>query len=111
VAIFFFQAQDGIRIATVTGVQTCALPISGRLMTRLHRVLLEYVRGQLLTSLFIGVVSAAGLRLLGLRMALLVAAVALVVEVIPRSEERRVGKDWREGSGADDTGGKGVEYM
>src|SRR5207245_4068254 len=25
---FFFQAQDGIRDATVTGVQTCALPIS-----------------------------------------------------------------------------------
>src|SRR5207245_3990884 len=25
---FFFQAADGIRDATVTGVQTCALPIS-----------------------------------------------------------------------------------
>src|SRR6266542_5695858 len=25
---FFFQADDGIRGATVTGVQTCALPIS-----------------------------------------------------------------------------------
>src|SRR6266542_6051037 len=25
---FFFQAEDGIRDATVTGVQTCALPIS-----------------------------------------------------------------------------------
>src|SRR5207245_6946958 len=24
---FFFQAEDGIRAATVTGVQTCALPI------------------------------------------------------------------------------------
>src|SRR5207245_3420000 len=27
-APFFFQAEDGIRDATVTGVQTCALPIS-----------------------------------------------------------------------------------
>src|SRR2546430_7251217 len=27
VAIFFFQAEDGIRDLTVTGVQTCALPI------------------------------------------------------------------------------------
>src|SRR2546427_1791841 len=27
---FFFQAEDGIRDLTVTGVQTCALPISGR---------------------------------------------------------------------------------
>src|SRR5215470_8973227 len=24
---FFFQAEDGIRVATVTGVQTCAIPI------------------------------------------------------------------------------------
>src|SRR3989337_327395 len=28
VVFFFFQKQDGIRDATVTGVQTCALPIS-----------------------------------------------------------------------------------
>src|SRR2546430_9723290 len=27
---FFFQAEDGIRDLTVTGVQTCALPISER---------------------------------------------------------------------------------
>ena len=26
--IFFFQAEDGIRDRDVTGVQTCALPIS-----------------------------------------------------------------------------------
>src|SRR5205085_3343736 len=26
-AVFFFQAEDGIRDLTVTGVQTCALPI------------------------------------------------------------------------------------
>src|SRR6266516_7384220 len=28
VITFFFQAEDGIRGRTVTGVQTCALPIS-----------------------------------------------------------------------------------
>src|SRR5688572_32565226 len=27
-SVFFFQAEDGIRDLTVTGVQTCALPIS-----------------------------------------------------------------------------------
>src|SRR5437763_9696946 len=27
---FFFQAEDGIRDTSVTGVQTCALPIFGR---------------------------------------------------------------------------------
>src|SRR6266540_4867234 len=30
--IFFFQAEDGIRDRYVTGVQTCALPISGLLL-------------------------------------------------------------------------------
>src|SRR5256885_7441296 len=31
---FFFQAEDGIRDYKVTGVQTCALPIFGRLSGR-----------------------------------------------------------------------------
>src|SRR3989475_5895732 len=30
VYFFFFQAEDGIRDLTVTGVQTCALPIYAR---------------------------------------------------------------------------------
>src|SRR3712207_9204199 len=38
---FFFQAEDGIRDIGVTGVQTCALPISPRVARRgpgpLHR--------------------------------------------------------------------------
>src|SRR2546427_5532722 len=37
---FFFQAEDGIRDLTVTGVQTCALPISrlqGRTSERADR--------------------------------------------------------------------------
>src|SRR5438270_2874546 len=29
ISYFFFQAEDGIRDLTVTGVQTCALPIFG----------------------------------------------------------------------------------
>src|SRR5207249_9605584 len=31
---FFFQAEDGIRPRNVTGVQTCALPISRRLIAQ-----------------------------------------------------------------------------
>src|SRR5688500_20213803 len=31
--LFFFQAEDGIRDYKVTGVQTCALPISARRRT------------------------------------------------------------------------------
>src|SRR2546430_8782181 len=34
---FFFQAEDGIRDLTVTGVQTCALPISGLGLARERR--------------------------------------------------------------------------
>src|SRR5207245_5686218 len=34
VAFFLFQAEDGIRDATVTGVQTCALPILRRTDSR-----------------------------------------------------------------------------
>src|SRR5688572_31412174 len=36
---FFFQAEDGIRDLTVTGVQTCALPIS----SGIHREYLLHV--------------------------------------------------------------------
>src|SRR5216683_448866 len=30
ISVFFFQAEDGIRDLSVTGVQTCALPISDK---------------------------------------------------------------------------------
>src|SRR5262249_56999539 len=35
---FFFQAEDGIRYWSVTGVQTCALPISQAVVSDLLRV-------------------------------------------------------------------------
>src|SRR3989449_8320452 len=38
-SFFFFQAEDGIRDVAVTGVQTCALPISLKLSTSYHPVL------------------------------------------------------------------------
>src|SRR5699024_12155404 len=34
VLVFFFHAEDGIRHRNVTGVQTCALPISARQYTQ-----------------------------------------------------------------------------
>src|SRR2546430_11045172 len=39
VVSFFFQAEDGIRYLTVTGVQTCALPISFAVLFRVGNVL------------------------------------------------------------------------
>src|SRR5437762_10695179 len=35
---FFFQAEDGIRDTSVTGVQTCALPISAKAERTLREV-------------------------------------------------------------------------
>src|SRR2546429_1410403 len=37
IVFFFFQAEDGIRDVAVTGVQTCALPISTLLEVRTYR--------------------------------------------------------------------------
>src|SRR2546421_6384634 len=49
--VFFFQAEDGIRDLIVTGVQTCALPISVyrglALMTHTRDSLPAYVGGNL----------------------------------------------------------------
>src|SRR3989338_2993513 len=42
VFFFFFQAEDGIRDGTVTGVQTCALPISRYQWSYIHPESLEY---------------------------------------------------------------------
>ena len=72
----FYMLLDGPRLAREA---RGFLPPSRQgdahdLMKRWHRILLDYVRGQLMTSVFIGVVATAGLWLLGLRMALLVGA-------------------------------------
>src|SRR5207247_5446622 len=40
-SIFFFQAEDGIRDPLVTGVQTCALPISRSRYARPLRIVLS----------------------------------------------------------------------
>src|SRR5256885_7920513 len=62
---FFFQAEDGIRDYKVTGVQTCALPISPR-----PRAGIRVVAGEKPHRLTADARIGAG----------------------PRSEERRVGK-------------------
>src|SRR2546427_9207433 len=77
---FFFQAEDGIRDLTVTGVQTCALPIFGQIAMC---SLLLIVTGVLLR----GAVTADRLPT-GMR-------TRDVVLLNLRSEERRVGKECR----------------
>src|SRR5436305_3001396 len=44
--VFFFQAEDGIRDADVTGVQTCALPIYRRVRRRRRRARLRAARSR-----------------------------------------------------------------
>src|SRR5258708_9274589 len=75
-AFFFFQAEDGIRDDLVTGVQTCALPISGADPPH------SAITGR-------GVSRAGQLRDLPL------ALVHLADHGRLRSEERRVGKECR----------------
>src|SRR5690349_23751108 len=41
--VFFFQAEDGIRDLYVTGVQTCALPISDIVQPRSDRVRIAHL--------------------------------------------------------------------
>src|SRR5688500_20198137 len=85
VLVFFFQAEDGIRDYKVTGVQTCALPISER-------------RAALLSFVIIGA-GPTGVELAG-------TIADFARDTLPpefreidtrmtRSEERRVGKERR----------------
>src|SRR5207237_3947244 len=90
---FLFQAEDGIRDPSVTGVQTCALPIS--LRASHHIVELDHERGLAGT----GVVSE---RLCPLHQYFLRVCPEDPHRLLhelgerhgPRSEERRVGKEW-----------------
>src|SRR2546430_12984303 len=89
--LFFFQAEDGIRDLTVTGVQTCALPISPR------RIFHAWRHAYLSRQLHNGP--------LRIRVAIILSPVersaAYPLALAPgfpgasRSEERRVGKECR----------------
>src|SRR5690606_40992094 len=102
--VFFFQAEDGIRDFHVTGVQTCALPIS--------RLLFLYAQGAANVYYIFGHDSGADSLIeavggidvaseIGWEGTKPMTAEALVAAQ-PRSEERRVGKACRCRSGTDD---------
>src|SRR3712207_8755042 len=89
---FFFQAEDGIRDIDVTGVQTCALPISG--WSVLVASILAFAVS--IATFAVGVQqenSAVARSLVGL--SLLLGIAALITSAGLRSEERRVGKECR----------------
>src|SRR5204863_2521621 len=86
-SIFFFQAEDGIRDLYVTGVQTCALPISIALqLQHLGAVVLELERYRERTGRY----PATLQQLVGQPIPL-----RLLNIYDQRSEERRVGKECR----------------
>src|SRR5207244_10556017 len=103
--LLFFQAEDGIRVDLVTGVQTCALPI--------YAVGVPEVLGWDDATLVVsqvppGRADAAAAERLGRELARLHGAGASRFGAPWRSEERRVGKEW-EARGAAERG-TGVEW-
>src|SRR5258706_11812445 len=87
---FFFQAEDGIRDWSVTGVQTCALPISTGMTLRHVHGFSNYMRAR-----FGGRVMPVGQTLGALLNDLVRSDVVYRKLVGMRSEERRVGKECR----------------
>src|SRR5205823_9003586 len=77
---FFFQAEDGIRDKLVTGVQTCALPISQ--LNTTNATLTDVIQHQQIVDLPLNGRNFTQLTL-------------LTPGAAPRSEERRVGKECR----------------
>src|SRR2546430_17687717 len=99
--VFFFQAEDGIRDLTVTGVQTCALPICCNVpdlevapLPDEHHVLFQSrefaQRGRHEDAPL-----SIQLQLLGEADQQALPPARLLVEAGKRSEERRVGKECR----------------
>src|SRR5207245_3578546 len=94
---FFFQAEDGIRDATVTGVQTCALPIF------VNDQLAWYLPRSLGGAALVSPLQNA----FGILFPWVLLTPLIVVQAVRalrgrggerdtvRSEERRVGKEWR----------------
>src|SRR5207248_3569457 len=92
---FFFQAEDGIRDRTVTGVQTCALPISRSWVIG---------RGGAWLWSFIRIAAASGCPIQIGRNLFPSAVLSRTIGCLPtksklRSEERRVGKELGAGWG------------
>src|SRR5260370_17422215 len=85
---FFFQAEDGIRDSSVTGVQTCALPISPRRCLR--SAMKSSVRDQMDSSQ-----TASTFAEIAHLLESGESRDARVHRLLERSEERRVGKECR----------------
>src|SRR5207245_8187442 len=90
-SLFFFQAEDGIRDATVTGVQTCALPISCAAVIDQNKATMDAATQA--TRGFLRDVMSDNTGAISLH--------RFQMFVWTRSEERRVGKECRYGRSED----------
>src|SRR5690348_18089958 len=92
---FFFQAEDGIRDGRVTGVQTCALPISRveALLLGDDRVRFSFTNVE--PGTYAVIAEQKGFDT-GTSIVTLSATEGATVD-LARSEERRVGKECRSG--------------
>src|SRR5690606_41206408 len=101
----FFQAEDGIRDFHVTGVQTCALPISFVALNYMLIALLGNAgRFLSIVILMLQLASSAGtypVELLPDFFRSIHEYLPMTYSVQGRSEERRVGKERRAGSAPD----------
>src|SRR5690606_41106298 len=102
---FFFQAEDGIRDFHVTGVQTCALPISINVFRSLG-VLIEIVKAGPEDE---GLLKIESPGIDGWKSPRDTVdygnsgtTARLLMGVFARSEERRVGKEWSARGSRDD---------
>src|SRR5256885_15374806 len=86
---FFFQAEDGIRDYKVTGVQTCALPISALVIPGEHQRAQDRFGAAGLGAL------ARPVALIGVEGAGRAPQPHALSDVLHRSEERRVGEECR----------------
>ena len=106
--VFFFQAEDGIRGHCVTGVQTCALPISLALIISPNIVIPSM--GPILLNESSALISresgASPAQEMAYGLAIARAYIdhalarGLAIDPVARSEERRVGKECRARWGA-----------
>src|SRR5690606_39443236 len=101
-------AEDGIRVFHVTGVQTCALPISFMILFQISKVVSRKSTGEVIPAMFttapVGGSSPAATRAATAAWAAATedsSATSIWWPNAGRSEERRVGKECRCGRGAD----------
>src|SRR5207249_6516081 len=89
---FFFQAEDGIRDRNVTGVQTCALPISARRINKpVQPNLGEMIQHQAPLQRHGSLAAFRGVNSNVINSA----SARTETFAVRRSEERRVGKECR----------------